>query len=130
MVNGITGSDVLAVAAGGAAGSVLRYMVAQWVVVRFGPTVPWHTLAVNVTGAFLLGLLMALAFERGVLSEPWRLLLGVGLLGGYTTFSTLAFESVELFAEHAPVLGVAYALGSVCAGVLAAWLGLAVGRAV
>lgn len=129
-MSGQTGVNVIAVAAGGAAGSVLRYAVAQWVVGRFGPTVPWHTLIVNVTGAFLLGMLMALATERGTVSEPWRLLLGVGLLGGYTTFSTFAFESVELFAEHAPVLGVAYALGSVIAGVLAAWLGIAAGRSI
>lgn len=123
-----TGVNVLLVAAGGAAGAVLRYAVAQWVVGRFEPTVPWHTLMVNVTGAFLLGLLMALAVDRGSVPEHWRLLLGVGVLGGYTTFSTFAFESVELFAEHAPVLGLAYALGSVCAGVIAAWAGLALGR--
>jgi len=86
------------------------------------------TLVVNVTGAFLLGLLMAFAVDRGAVPEHWRLLLGVGVLGGYTTFSTFAFESVELFAEHAPMLGLAYALGSVCAGVIAAWAGLALGR--
>lgn len=124
------GINIALVAAGGAVGSALRYAISQWVVARFGPIVPWHTLAINVTGAFLLGVLMALAVERGIVSEPWRLVLGVGVLGGYTTFSTFAFESVELFAEHAPVLGLAYALGSVCAGVIAAWAGIAVGRSV
>lgn len=124
------GINIALVAAGGAVGSALRYAISQWVVARFGPIVPWHTLAINVTGAFLLGVLMALAVERGAVPEQWRLLLGVGVLGGYTTFSTFAFESVELFAEHAPVLGLAYALGSVCAGVIAAWIGIAIGRSV
>jgi len=129
-VNGTTGINIALVAVGGAIGSVLRYAVAQWVVGRFGPVVPWHTLVVNVTGAFLLGLLMALALDKGSLPEQWRLLLGVGVLGGYTTFSTFAFESVELFAEHAPALGLAYALGSVCAGVIAAWAGIMLGRSI
>lgn len=129
MVTQTTALNVAAVAAGGAAGSVLRYAISQWTLTRFDPAVPWHTLAVNVSGAFLLGLLMAFVGSRGASAEPWRLLLGVGLLGGYTTFSTFAFESLDLLSRHATTTAFAYALGSVVAGILAAWLGVALGRA-
>jgi len=122
--------NVAAVAAGGAVGSVLRYAISQWTISRFGPAVPWHTLAINVSGAFALGLLMAFVQSRGQSAEPWRLLLGVGLLGGYTTFSTFAFESLELLTQQSAPTALAYALGSVVAGVLAAWLGLTLGRTV
>ncbi len=91
--------------------------------------VPWHTFAVNVSGAFALGLLVALAARQGW-PGWWRPLLGVGLLGGYTTFSTFALESTELALRGMQLTSALYALGSVLLGMLAAWTGLLVGRAV
>lgn len=120
--------EVLVVAAGGAVGSGFRYAISQWVVTRFSPEVPWHTFVVNVTGAFLLGVLMAVAVERGLVSHEWRLFLGVGVLGGYTTFSTLAFEAVELAGERMGPQALAYALGSLVIGIVAAWAGVQLGR--
>jgi CrcB protein len=123
-------SDVLIVAAGGAIGAAARYTVGGWLADRFGPTFPWHTFVINVTGAFLLGVLMALSVERGIVPQAWRLALGVGVLGGYTTFSTLSYESVALLSEGAYALGFANMFGSGAAGLVAAWLGLAVGRVI
>lgn len=120
--------NVLAVALGGALGASLRYAISQWVIDRFAPDFPWHTFVVNVTGAFLLGVLMAMAVERELIGHWGRLFLGVGVLGGYTTFSTLAFETLELVRGGAAPAAAANALGSVVLGLLAAMLGLYVGR--
>jgi fluoride exporter len=121
--------DILLVALGGAVGSVLRYGVGR----LMGPTadtrVPWHTFVVNITGAFALGLLLALAVRHGW-PGWWRPLLGVGLLGGYTTFSTFALESTELALRSMQLTSALYAIGSVTLGMLAAWMGLLLGRAV
>lgn len=89
--------------------------------------VPWHTFAVNVSGAFVLGLLVAVAARYGW-PAWWRPLLGVGLLGGYTTFSTFALEASELALRGHQLTSLAYAIGSVTVGMLVARLGLLVGR--
>ncbi len=81
----------------------------------------------NVTGAFLLGLLIAVAARHGW-PGWWRPLLAVGVLGGYTTFSTYSIESVELLLRGQTSVALAYAFGSVVAGLSAAWLGLLTGR--
>lgn len=121
--------DVLLVAAGGAVGSVARYGAGK----LMGPTadtgVPWHTFAVNLTGAFLLGLLVVLAARRGW-PGWWRPLLGVGVLGGYTTFSTFTLEVVELALHGAWPVAALYGAGSLVAGVAGAALGIMLGRAV
>ena len=121
--------DVLFVALGGAVGSVLRYGVGK----VMGPTadapIPWHTLVVNVSGAFVLGLLIAFAARQGW-PGWWRPLLGVGLLGGYTTFSTFALEATEMSLRGTHLTAGLYAIGSVALGMLAAYVGLLSGRAV
>jgi CrcB protein len=114
---------VLAVATGGAFGSVVRYLIASWSVERFGAGFPWGTFAINVSGSFLIGLVFGLA-ARGGMSPYVRLLLTTGVLGGYTTFSAFAFETYTLGAEGAYLRGVAYALGSVILGVIAAYAGI------
>lgn len=123
-------SDVLLVAAGGAFGAAARYVVGGWLADRLGPAFPWHTFVVNITGAFLLGVLMALSIERGLVPQAWRIALGTGVLGGYTTFSTLSYESIALAAGGSYPLALANMFGSGAAGLLAAWLGLVVGRIV
>lgn len=121
--------DVLAVALGGALGSSLRYGASTYIAPRLPGDFPWHTFAVNITGAFLLGLLMGLAVDRELVGHWWRLFLGVGVLGGYTTFSTLAFETVDLAREGAFVPALANSFGSIALGVCAAAAGLALARA-
>lgn len=92
---------VLLVAAGGALGSALRYLVATTAVVWLGPTFPWGTLAVNLGGSFLIGLVQAVAAERLVLSEEARLFLTTGVMGGFTTYSAFSYETVGLMERGA-----------------------------
>jgi fluoride exporter len=119
--------DLAMVAAGGAIGSTLRYLVGKAMGPQADSVVPWHTLLVNVTGAFMLGLLIAVAARHGW-PGWWRPFIAVGILGGYTTFSTYSIESVELMLRGQATTGAAYALGSLGIGLLAAWLGLLAGR--
>jgi CrcB protein len=118
------------VALGGAVGSVLRYLVSVALPVTGGGW-PWGTFMVNVVGAFLLGWLLEALAMRGRESERLRrarLFAGTGVLGGFTTYSTLALEAYEQAAFSAWALGLAYAVATLVLGTLAALLGVAVGR--
>lgn len=119
-----------AVAAGGALGSALRFFVSTWFVERFGSGFPWGTFVINVTGSFAIGAILQIALKRSDFSAYLRLFLTTGILGGYTTFSTYAFETYALGAQGLPLRGTAYALGSVVAGVTAAYAGVLVARLV
>lgn len=121
--------EILLVAAGGAVGASLRYLVSVGFTSRGLVGFPWHTLLVNVVGAFLLGLLAALAAEKGVLDPQWALLLGTGVLGGFTTFSAFSYETVVLLEGGGAVLAVVNVTVSTAAGIAAAWGGLVLGRA-
>jgi CrcB protein len=92
---------VLLVAAGGAIGSVLRYLVAMLALTWLGPAFPWGTLAVNLVGSFLIGVVQALAIEGLVLGEDARLFLSTGVMGGLTTYSAFSYESVRLLESGA-----------------------------
>jgi fluoride exporter len=87
---------LLLVAAGGALGSVLRYLVATLALTWPGPTFPWGTLAVDLIGSFAIGVVQQLALEALVLGEDARLFLSTGVLGGLTTYSAFSYESVRL----------------------------------
>ncbi len=124
---GLQFRDLAMVAAGGAIGSMLRYLVGKAMGPQADSSVPWHTLLVNVSGAFILGLLIAVAARHGW-PGWWRPFIAVGILGGYTTFSTYSIESVELMLRGHTTTGLAYAFGSLALGLLGAWLGLTTGR--
>ncbi len=121
--------DLVAVAAGGAIGASARYLVAQMLASKGETFWPWYTFAANISGAFLLGIVVTLSVERGTLSEPWLLFLGVGVLGGYTTFSTFSYETLDLLREGLYTQAATYSIGSLALGVAAAALGVAVARA-
>lgn len=123
-----TARDIALVAAGGAAGSVLRYYVGKAMGVRADAVIPWHTFAVNATGAFAIGLLVVVAARSGW-PGWWRPLLAVGVLGGYTTFSTFSLEVVELMMRGNTGSAAAYGFGSLAAGVLGCAAGIYLGRA-
>lgn len=116
--------QVLLVALGGALGSVARYGVGFAAARCFGLAFPWGTLAVNIAGGVAMGLLAA---RVGPEQESLRLFLGVGLLGGFTTFSAFSLETVRLM-EHQPGLAALYAAASVLLSVGACWLGFSLGR--
>lgn len=121
---------LLAVALGGAFGAVARYLVSGWVsrLVRESPF-PYGTLAVNVAGSFLLGLLMGIGGEgRWLVPPQLRVLAGVGFLGAMTTFSTFSYETVEALRVGDVRVALSNVGVSVAAALVACWLGLEAGR--
>jgi CrcB protein len=120
---------LLIVGAGGFVGSGARYLVGGWVHGWF-PRIafPVGTLAVNTSGCFCIGLLAALLEVRQILSPGVRLFLMIGVLGGFTTFSSFAFETLALARDAQLVRAAANVLAQVALGLLAAWLGYNVVR--
>lgn len=106
-----------------AIGAVCRYLFDQWVQRRHNHPFPWGTFAVNVSGSLLLGLITGLAEQHGL---PARLttVIGVGLIGGYTTWSTYLWETVALAESESIVIAAANLVGSLAAGLAAAAAGL------
>lgn len=115
----------LLVALGGGVGAWLRFVVGRLVGAM---AFPWATLAVNVSGSLAMGLLAGWLARHGSGGETWRLLLGVGLLGGFTTFSAFSLDLVELIQRGQAGAAGAYALISVVAGIAGLFAGLAVMR--
>jgi len=116
--------NVLTVALGGGLGAAARYVVNYLIVQRLGPGFPFGTLLINVTGSLLIGIIAELAATRSFgMPSSARLFLAVGVLGGYTTFSTFALDTVTLVGDRALGIATMYALGSVALGVLAAFAG-------
>lgn len=109
--------------AGAGLGGVARYAAGTWIMARMGGRFPFGTLLINVSGSFCIGLLMTLFTERFQPHPNWRLFLVVGVLGGYTTFSSFEYETWQAVRFGERWLGLIYMLSSVAAGYLAVWLG-------
>ncbi len=122
--------DVLWVGLGGGVGAIVRYGLGLWIVGRLGPAFPFHTLLINVTGSFLIGILLTLLTERFLVDPAWRLLLVVGFLGGYTTFSSYTFEALALLEAGERLGAVLYVVASNGLGLAAALLGIVIARAI
>lgn len=120
--------ELLLVAGGGAAGSVLRYLVSD-TVQRLYPALPIGTLAVNVSGSLLIGLFAGLVEYRELFGPGARLLLVVGVLGGYTTFSAFSLETLSLLRSGQSLLALLNVLLQLSLGVAAAAAGFAAARA-
>ena len=120
---------LLAVAMGGALGSVMRYAVTIAMTQRFGAGVPWGTWAINISGCLAIGFIAGISQARGFGPPALRIFLVVGVLGGYTTFSTFAYDTLTLAGEGASPLAILYAGSSVGGGLLAAYLGSFLARA-
>jgi CrcB protein len=103
---------VLWVGLGGFLGANARYAIGTWLASRLGTAFPAGTLVINVSGSLVIGILLVLLTERLAAPPVWRLLLVVGFLGGYTTFSSYAFEVLDLLERGAWVRGLWYVLGS------------------
>ena len=117
------------VAAGGGFGAVARFMLDGAVRTRIRTIVPAGTMIINVTGSLLLGFVTGLVLFHAV-PDDWRLVLGTGFLGGYTTFSTASFETVRLLQERRWVAALVNGLGMLVLGVAAAVTGMLIAAAV
>ncbi|MGP8244033.1 MAG: fluoride efflux transporter CrcB [Bryobacteraceae bacterium] len=113
----------LLVVVGGGIGSLARYLAGTVIMTRYGGRFPLGTLVINVTGSFLIGLLMTYLTERLAPSTNWRPLLVVGFLGGYTTFSSFEWETFSAVRDGGFWLGFLNIAGSVVLGYTAVWLG-------
>ncbi|APC07639.1 fluoride efflux transporter CrcB [Neomoorella thermoacetica] len=109
------------VGCGGIAGTLARFLLSRWLGNRVRGTWPLGTLFVNLSGVFLLGLLLAL--PQGRLPANVTLALGTGFVGAYTTFSTFTYETVTMIGDGEGKRALAYSLGSILGGLLLAWLG-------
>jgi CrcB protein len=109
-------------------GSIGRYWLAGIVQAWGGIGFPAGTLAVNVIGSFVVGLVMTLSIERAILGPDARLLLAVGACGGFTTMSTFSYETLALVRDGELAMACANAGASLCACLLAVWAGTVVGR--
>jgi fluoride exporter len=113
----------LMVMLGGAGGSLTRYLVGIAIMQRAGGRFPLGTVLINITGSFLIGFLTTILTERLNPHPNWRLILVVGFLGGYTTFSSFEWETFGLVRDGARWLGLLNVIGSVGIGYVAVWLG-------
>ena len=120
---------LILVAAGGAVGAVARYLTGMAAVRSLGAAWPYGTLAVNVVGGFAMGVLVsALALRGGADQERWRLLLGVGVLGGFTTFSAFSLEVAMMIERREWASAFTYSTLSVVASVAALFAGMMLAR--
>ncbi|MCM2399340.1 fluoride efflux transporter CrcB [Rhizobium sp. S95] len=122
--------QILLVAAGGAVGSVCRYLVGLGALRLLGSSFPWGTLTVNVVGCFGIGVLAELIVARFGASADLRLLLITGFLGGFTTFSAFALDAVSLFERGAAFSSVVYLASSIVVSIAATVAGMLLMRSV
>lgn len=116
------------VGAGAVLGANLRYVVSAWAATRFGAEFPFGTLLVNVSGAFIIGVLLALLAAQAAVDPFWRLFFATGFLGGYTTFSSYAWEALILAQDGAWMRLLLYVGGSNLLGFFGVWVGAQLAR--
>lgn len=113
---------------GGALGTGARHAVSVFCLQTFGPAFPYGTFAVNSIGSLLLGMIMQVAYTTELLSPTWRLILGTGVMGGFTTYSTFNYETLRLIQEKSWALGLLNIAVTVVGCLLSAIVGIAVAR--
>lgn len=124
----MTAAVFIGICVAGGLGAAARFWVDASVRNRFGTRVPWGTAVINLSGSLLLGLLTGLA-TAALVSADWKAILGTGLLGGYTTFSTATFETVRLLQEGRRPAAVVNGVGQLAVAILLSWGGFALGAA-
>lgn len=120
-------SVLFAIAIGGGLGTLGRYGISRAIPVSPN-TFPWATFATNLSGAFVIGVFLTLILERFQPTRFARPFFAIGVLGGFTTYSTMAVETVTLCKDGYPVLGIGYLLASVFAGLACCYLGIVLAR--
>ncbi len=121
-------SHFLIISLGAILGANARYWVSGWASERFGASFPYGNLIINLTGSFLLGLFMTLVTERFIIDPRWRVLIAIGFLSSFTTFSSYTYESLALLLAGQWKLGLLNLFGSSALGGIAVTLGVLLGR--
>ncbi|QIA08493.1 fluoride efflux transporter CrcB [Draconibacterium halophilum] len=121
---------ILIVGAGGFLGSVLRYLVQLFVEKGMSTTFPWGTFVANMAGSFIIGIVFALAQKGNLLNAEWRMFIAVGFCGGFTTFSSFAYNNLTMLKEQTYGQFILNVGGSLFFGLLAVYLGMILVRAV
>ena len=118
--------NLLVVGLGGGFGSIARYLTQKWFNEIYPHPFPWGTLSVNLVGCFLIGVIYGISEKTSLLSPQMRLLLVTGLCGGFTTFSTFAFENMTLLRSGDNLYFIIYTLASVVLGIACVFGGIAI----
>lgn len=121
-------TQLVFIAAGGATGALMRYWLSNSVYALLGRGFPYGTLTVNVTGSLLMGFLYVFMIERMDVGVEWRAALMIGLLGAFTTFSTVSIETLNLLESGEQLKAAMNIILSVTLCILGCWLGMVVGR--
>lgn len=121
---------ILLVGTGGFIGTVMRYLVQVYVEKGLMSTFPYGTMIANVAGSFIIGMVFALAEKGSLLSAEWRIFLAVGVCGGFTTFSSFAYNNFNMLKEGAIGQFLWNVGGSLFLGILAVYLGIVLVRAI
>lgn len=116
-----------AIAIGGAIGACLRFALSEWMLHLFGRAFPFGTLLVNILGSFVIGLLYGLLITEQIAPNPWRIFIGIGVLGAFTTFSTFSMDTVLLLQQGDWLKAVANVVLNLVLCLTLAWLGLKLG---
>lgn len=111
--------QIIYVGIGGSAGSILRYLISILSAKHFDFKFPVHTFAVNIIGSFIIGLIMGYLYKSGDSASSLRYLIAIGFCGGFTTFSSFAFENINLFSGNNTWTAIAYIFSSVLLSLLA-----------
>ncbi len=117
------------VAIGGGLGSIVRFSLGTYIGSRWGTRFPYGTLLINITGSFLIGVILTVLAAKAEWSPYWRYLVPIGFLGGYTTFSSFEYETLRTIQDGQIGLALLYIGASVIVGFAAVWGGVIAGRA-
>lgn len=120
--------NIVMIALGAALGANLRYWFSLWAAERLGTAFPYGTLIINILGSFMIGIVLVLVVTRMPISEPVRLLIVTGLLGGFTTFSSFSYEAYALIVAGSWGAAGLYLVGSVALGMVGVFLGAGLAR--
>jgi len=120
--------NLIVIAVGGALGALSRYSLGIWISNKWNQGFPLHTFIINISGAFLLGFINILFVERYALNPIWRLGIGVGFLGAFTTFSTFGYEVVTLIQEGSIYTAIWYTVFSIIVGFTGVAIGIGLAR--
>jgi CrcB protein len=121
---------IFIVGAGGFIGSVMRYLVQLWVERGMSSTFPWGTFVANIAGSFIIGMVFALAQKGNLMNAEWRLFLAVGICGGFTTFSSFAYNNLTMLKDGLYGQFIWNVGGSLFLGLLAVYVGMLAVRAI